>query len=118
MNKPSPEQERLRQLRDRQLRARDPMTKQHRLERTIAQRHRRAQEPFSMVRIWSEIPHKWKGVFYGLVGGALLLVVLPMFWSSPWATLLPIILIPFFVFLGFLFGRAADVRDELNDLMR
>ncbi len=71
-----------------------------------------------MVRIWSEIPHKWKGVFYGLIGGVLLLVVLPSFWSSPWATLVPIIPVPFFAFLGFLFGRAAGARDELNDLMR
>ena len=114
----SQEQDRLKRLRDQQIATRDPLIKQRKLEHTIAQRHRRSVQAFSLGRIWSEIPHKWRGVFYGLVGGVLLVIVLPVVWASSWAVLCSAASIPILAIVGFFFGRAVDTKEEIKDLVR
>lgn len=118
MPDPTPEQERLRRLRDRQLAARDPHVKQRKLHRGIAARQRKARQPFSLRRMWSEIPKMWTGAFYGLVVGALALAIVPAVWDSVWATPCTAASIPLLAILGLLFGRAFDSRDELKDLIK
>lgn len=112
------EQERLRQLRERQLADRDPHVKQRQFQRTSAQRARRARKPVTLVGMWREIPNTWKGFFYGVLLGTLLLIVLPMFWVSTWAIVTAIAAIVFFGIFGVVLGRALDARDNINDLMR
>jgi VIT1/CCC1 family predicted Fe2+/Mn2+ transporter len=112
------EAERLRRLRDRQLQARDPYKRDRRLQRTISRRHRQAAEPFSLRRLWSEIPHQWKGTLYGAIVGVLIIVLLPQVVQSMWSTIFSIAAFPVLVVLGFLLGRAMDARDSLRDLMR
>lgn len=114
----SQEQDRLKRLRDQQIATRDPMTKQHKLDHTIAQRRRRSLQTFSLWRMWSEIPHKWRGAFYGLVGGVLLVVVLPAVWASSWAIMCSAASIPILAIVGFFFGRAVDTKEEIKDLVR
>lgn len=115
---PTPEQERLRRLRDRQLATRDPLIKQRRLDRTISQRHRSARQPLSLGRVWAEVPHWAKGALYGLLAGALVTAVLPLVWPSGWAVAVGLATVIVLAIVGFFFGRAADTRDEIKDLMR
>lgn len=115
---PTPEQERLRRLRDRQLATRDPLIKQRRLDRTISQRHRSARQPLSLRRIWAEIPHWARGTMYGMLGGALVTAVLPLLWPSTWSVVIGLASVAVLAIVGFFFGRAADTRDEIKDLMR
>jgi hypothetical protein len=112
------EVERLKRLRDRQLQARDPHKKDRKLQRTISRRHRQAAEPFSVGRLWSEIPHRWKGILYGALLGVLLVVLLPQMVQSIWSTVFSLAAFPILVVLGFFIGRAMDARDSLRDLMR
>lgn len=112
------EQERLRRLRDQQLAARDPLVKQREFQRTSAQRERNAQSPYSLGRMWKDIPHAWKGFFFGLLLGCLALLVIPNFWISPWAVPCSASLIVVFGLIGMVFGRAFDTRDDIKDLMR
>jgi hypothetical protein len=114
----SPEQDRLKRLRDRQLAARDPQAKRNKLYKGIAARHRRAAQPFSIGRMWSEIPHRWRGVLYGLLLGTAAFIAVPIFWHSPWAAPCSGVSIPALGVLGFLLGRALDARDSLNELLR
>jgi hypothetical protein len=118
MPTPTEEQKRLAQLRDRQLAARDPQIEQRRLHIGIARRHRKAAEPFSLGKMWSEIPHMFRDALIGLLAGALLLAIIPMIWPSFWATICAAASIPALAGFGFIVGRAADTRDELKRLMK
>jgi len=112
------DQERLQRLRDRQLASRDPQKHQRRMHGQIARRQRRSVESFSLGRIWSEIPHLWKGAFYGLTFGVLVLVLVPSVWASPWAFPCSAGVAVMSTILGLLIGRAQDTRDSLKDLVR
>jgi VIT1/CCC1 family predicted Fe2+/Mn2+ transporter len=118
MPKLTEEQKRLARLRDRQLAARDPQTAQRKLHGGIARRHRQAAEPFSLGKMWSQIPHKFRDSFFGLVAGAFLLAILPAIWPSMWATKCGVASILALAAFGSIVGRAADTRDELKRLMK
>jgi hypothetical protein len=77
------ELERLKRLRDRQLVDRDPLVKQRQFQRSSAQRERMNRKPYSLGKMWKDVPHAWKGFFYGLVLGTLVLLVVPLLWLSP-----------------------------------
>jgi hypothetical protein len=115
---PESEQERLRRLRDRQVAARDPQTKQRQLHGKIARKQRSSVASFSLGRIWSEIPNFWKGAFFGLAIGAIGIAVVPLVWVSPWALPCAGVIALFLAILGMIIGRAADTRDSLRDLIR
>jgi VIT1/CCC1 family predicted Fe2+/Mn2+ transporter len=112
------DQERLRRLRDRQLLSRDPQKKQQQMHGRIARKQRQSVESFSLGRMWSEIPHIWKGAFYGLTIGVLAVVVVPLVWISPWALPCSAAAALMLMILGLLIGRAQDTRDSLRDLVR
>jgi hypothetical protein len=112
------DQERLRRLRDRQLISRDPQKKQRQLHGRIARKQRQSVESFSLGRMWSEIPHMWKGAFYGLTLGVLALALVPMLWVSPWALPCSAAVALMLSIMGFFIGRAQDTRDSLRDLVR
>ncbi len=112
------EQERLRQLRDRQLAARDPQSGQRRMHREISVKQRRSVESFSLGRIWREVPWFWKGGAIGFGMGALIVALLPLVWVSPWTLPCAGFALLFFTILGLVIGRAFDTRDSLRDLVR
>lgn len=112
------DQERLRRLREGQLASRDPLKKARQMHGRIARKQRRSVETFSLGRIWSEIPHVWKGAFYGLTVGVLAVAVVPLIWASPWALPCSAGATLMLAILGLLIGRAQDTRDSLKDLVR
>jgi hypothetical protein len=117
MTSQDPERERLKRIRDRQLALRDPHKEGRKLQRTITKRRSQAVEPFSLSKMWSEIPHRWKGMLYGGILGLIVIVGLPYVWDESWATLAGVMAMPFLIVLGFLIGRGMDARDSLRDLM-
>jgi hypothetical protein len=112
------ELERLKRIRDRQLSARDPGKKERKLQQTITHKHRRASQPFSMGRMWAEVPKRWTGAFIGSALGVIAVIVLPLFMDPTHGTLLGFGLLGFMALMGFLVGRARDARDDIIDLIR
>ena len=112
------ELERLKRLRDRQLVDRGPLVKQRQFQRSSAQRERRNRNPYSLGKMWKDVPHAWKGFFYGLVLGTLVLLVVPLLWLSPWAVPCSAATIVVFVIFGVIMGRAIDTRENIKDLIR
>ncbi len=110
--------ERLKKLRERQLAARDPHKKQRKLQQTVTRKYRRATEPFSMGRMWDQTPSIWKGLLFGMLFGVIAILVLPLFMESPTAIAVGIIVLVVATIMGFLVGRAADARDDIQDLLR
>lgn len=118
MSSRDPEVERLKRIRDRQLAARDPGVKQRKLQRSIATRQKKAARPSGLSVVWKETPHSWKGLFYGGLVGAAVIIGLPYLLDYPWLETATLVAFPFFLILGFFIGRAADTRDRLKEYMR
>jgi len=112
------EQEHLRRLRERQLADRDPLVKQHQFQRMSANREKKIRKPYSLGRMWRDIPYVWKGLFCGIGLGTLALIVVPLFWISHWAIHCSAVSIVVFAIFGALLGRAIDSREEIKDLIR
>jgi VIT1/CCC1 family predicted Fe2+/Mn2+ transporter len=112
------EVERLKRLRESQLSARDPHKKQLKLQQTVTRKYRRATEPFSLGRLWAQIPSIWKGILFGMSFGVIVILVLPVFMESTKAAAVGIIVLVVASVMGFLVGRAADARDDIQDLLR
>ncbi len=110
--------ERLKRIRERQLAARDPGKKQRELQQTITHKHRRAAQPFSIGRMWAEVPKRWKGAVFGSVFGVIAVIVLPLFMDPTQGTALGFALLGFMALIGFLVGRARDAQDDIKDLIR
>jgi hypothetical protein len=109
------EQERLKQLRERQLQARDPLAKQRKFQQNSAVKEKRMRKKFTLSGAWSEIPHVIKAPFYGLILGTLLTFILPSFWNSPYTILVGIGITLIFMLFGVVFGNALDLRDEIKN---
>ncbi len=117
-NNLDPEQERLIRLRERQLSTRDPDIKKKKFGHMISEKERRTKNSLSIGRVWTAIPHIWRGAFYGLVLGLITMAALPSLWISENAWLVAIILAVVLVVMGFLIGSALDYRDNLRDLSK
>ena len=115
----SQEQERLKRLRERQLADRDPHIKQRQFQRSTAQREKRLKgQSYSLGNMWKDIPHVWKGFFYGLILGLVVFLVVPMFWLSLWAFPCSLAAIVALALFGVVVGRAIDTRENIKDLIR
>ena len=113
----SREVDRLKRIRDKQLRARDPLTKQRKLDHTIATKQRRARTTFSFGKMWQEIPHKWRGLFIGGLIGVGGLLIVPEVIPESWGMCLGLAALPFGALLGFVIGRCEDAKQDVSDLI-
>ncbi|MGD2253961.1 MAG: hypothetical protein PVF70_13685 [Anaerolineales bacterium] len=108
--------ERLKRIRDEQLRARDPRTKQRKIQRRVAAK-RRATKATTFGKALAEIPRRWKGLIVGAAIGLVLWIVLPSFIDPPWGEVAGLASVFVLAFFGFLVGRAIDLRDDIRDLI-
>ncbi len=109
------EQERLKRLRESQLRSRDPLVGQRKFQRNISVKEKRMRKSFSMSGAWKDIPHVIKVPFYGLLLGIALVFILPAVWSSPYATLAGAGITLILIVFGLIFGNSLDIRDRIRD---
>jgi VIT1/CCC1 family predicted Fe2+/Mn2+ transporter len=110
--------ERLKRLRERQLEARDPHKKQRKLQQTVTRKYRRAEEPFSLGRMWDQTPSIWKGTLFGMSFGVIAILILPFFMDTVLAVTVGVIVLAVATIFGLLVGRAVDARDDIQDLLR
>jgi uncharacterized membrane protein len=118
MSREKDDAERFRRIRDKQIAARDPMVKVHKVDRSVSQKQRRMRESFSMRRMWVDIPKTWRYMLVGLVVGILVLAVLPLFVPAPWGVLGGVGAVFFLIIMGMSVGRYEDSKDEIKDLMK
>ena len=110
----TPEQERLIRLRERQLTARDPHEKQRKFQQFAAERERKRDDSESLAEMWATIPNVWKGGLFGLLVGVPLVILLPRYWVSPWATPVGVILALVITIMAITVGRAIDLRNAIK----
>ena len=115
---PDNESERFRRIRDKQIAARDPMVKVHKLDRSVSQKQRRMREGFSIARMWADIPKTWRYALVGGLVGLVVLLVLPRFVPAPWGVLGGVGAMIFLIILGLSLGNYEDSRDEVKHLVK
>ncbi len=109
------EQERLRKLREQQLQTRDPLTKQRKLQRTLAIKEgRAARKPFSFAKAWGEIPHVFRIPLFGILLGIAITFILPMLWISPYAIFAGAGVTLLLIVFGVVLGNSLDLRDNIR----
>ncbi len=108
------EKERLAKLRDRQLSARNPRKSDERVMRQVARRGRHQQKKVTFGEMVRELPHKWRGLFMGIIGGMLLWILFGYVGEGLWVDLAGVLAMAFLPMLGFVMGRAFDLRDDLR----
>jgi len=118
MSKPIDDRERLAQIRDRQLQARDPRSADRKVHRTVAKRRGRRQERVTIAEMLTDVPAKWRGLFLGVLAGAVVWVALPLLFEGSWPGLVGLASLPALAVIGFVIGQAYQMRDELVDLTR
>lgn len=113
------ELERLKRLRERQLTDRDPLVKQRQFQRVTTEREKRlSRQSYTLSKMWNDIPHMWKGFFYGIILGTMVLLILPFLWVSSWAVPCSATALVVFAIFGTTVGRAIDTRENIKDLIR
>lgn len=116
MGYPESEQERLKKLRDRQIRARDPLVKERKVSRQVADQQRRKRKNERFIRdSVGAVSHKVKGAYIGALLGLVIMLLLPMVMENRMANILGILAIPFLIALGLLIGASFDWRDDIRD---
>lgn len=97
------EKERLRQIRQQQMHARDPgdskikgydWSTHNKKAKRIAAQKRKQQQRFILFEIWDILPGRWKGVAYGLLFGGVIAAILLLFLPAEWRglVLLPLLI--------------------------
>lgn len=109
------EQEKLKQLRDKQLTARDPLVKQRQFQHSSSVKEKRMRKPFSFKKAWADIPHIIKMSFYGLILGVVVMFILTNLWISKWAGIVSGGLTLAFIIFGVIIGNSLDIRDSIRD---
>jgi hypothetical protein len=109
--------ERLRRLREKQLKARDPLAKQRKIDRQVAARRRKKQKSFSVGGMIRDMPYKWRGAIIGAVIGMGISIILTMVLTSKWTDIIGLLIVVFLTIIGLMFGQAFDAREELKDLI-
>jgi uncharacterized membrane protein len=115
---PENDADRFRRIRDKQVAARDPMVKVHKLDRSVSQKQRRMRESFSVVRMWTDMPKTLRYPMVGGLVGLVVLLVLPNFVAAPWGVVGGVGAILFLCILGLSLGNYEDTRDEVKHLVK
>ena len=118
MSNADQERERIKRIREQQLRARDPRKAERRAVRTVTRRRRQRYQRVTFSEMIRDIPHKWRGFIFGAVLGAVLAIVLPILFEGTLVELIGFLSIVVLALVGFAIGQAFDLRDELRDFSR
>jgi hypothetical protein len=110
------EVERIMRIRQQQLEGRDPHAKQRETDRRVAARRRKMRKQVSYLDIITDVPRKWQGIVLGLMFGVVIWIGLFLLVEASWVDMAGVAAMVVLAIVGFFFGQALDVRDELRDL--
>lgn len=114
----SDEQERLKRLRERQLSARDPLTKIRKEQQYSAERERRIDRSVSLKEAWQTIPRIWRSIVWTILLGGVATGILTSFFGVLWGVLGGLFVALIFLLFAVLIGNALDTRDEIKRLSK
>jgi hypothetical protein len=111
---PDQESERLKRLRERQLKDRDPLAGERKFQHASSVKEKRMYKPLSFKKEWADFPHIVKIPVYCLILGIIIMVVLRILWNSPYAIYIGAGVMVFIILLGAIAGNILDYRDKIK----
>lgn len=119
MSKKDDELERLKRIREQQIRARDPRAKEKKFHGTVSGKYRRKRKQVTFRGALKDelasIPHKWRGLLIGTTLGVVVLIVLLVTVESAWTPIIGVLIIVLLAIVGFSIGSSFDWRDKMRD---
>ena len=112
MSNQNDEIERLKRLRERQIRSRDPTAKDRQVQRKVSARYKK--EKLTVGGIIRDIPGKWLGTILGAIVGLIMGIGIVLILKSEafWMEYIPYFLVLVGAVMGRGLGAAMDWRDE------
>ncbi|HMU94871.1 MAG TPA: hypothetical protein PKE35_01575 [Anaerolineales bacterium] len=111
---PESEADRLKRLRERQLRDRDPLERERKFQRNSAIKEKRMRKPISLQEDWGKVSYTIKMPIYALLLGGIGTVILTKVWISPYAVYAGAGITIVLLIFGVLVGNAVDLREDIK----
>ena len=104
--------ERLKRIRDRQIRARDPQAKDREIQHRIATRYKKPK--LTVKSIIEDIPGKWQGTILGAILGIIIAIAINVLldFEAAWMEYVVYLIIFICAAMGRALGAAMDWREE------
>jgi uncharacterized membrane protein len=117
MSSHNDEIERIKRLRERQLKLRDPKAKDRQIQHKIASRYHK--EKLTFRDVLRDIPGKWMGMILGAIVGIILAIALNLLVVSDifWIEYVGYFIVLVCIVMGRALGAAMDWRDEDHDAL-
>lgn len=121
MSNKGDELERLRRLREQQIRARDPKAKERQIQAKVTTRRRRlgrrnASFRYMMRDMLGDLPYKFWGAIIGALLGTVTSIVLALVWEDiTMVAIVGLVATLVLVLVGVVFGHSFDWRAEVMD---
>jgi uncharacterized protein YacL len=120
MSNRNDEVERLKRLREQQIRARDPMAKERRTQAKVTRRRRKLRRSnsfqYMLKDMLGDMPYKFWGVIIGAVIGMIISIVLALVLDDiTIVAVLGLLVTLILMVVGFVFGHSFDWRAEVTD---
>jgi len=112
---PDQESERLKRLRERQLKDRDPLAGERKFQHVTSVKEKRMYKPLSLKKEWKAVPHVIKVPLYCLILGVIITAVLLITWNSPYALYVGVGAIVILLLFGVASGSVMDYNDKIKD---
>ena len=111
---PDQESEKLKRLRERQLKDRDPLIKERSFQHVTSIKEKRMRKPFSLKKEWKAVPHVIKVPLYCLILGVIIMAVLLLTWNSPYALYIGAGITVMLIIVGAISGYIMDYNDKIK----
>ena len=111
---PDQESERLKRLRESQLKDRDPLFNERKFQHVTSIKEKRMRKPFSFKKEWKAVPHIIKVPLYCLILGVIIMAALIILWNSPYALYAGAGAIVILLLFGISSGSVMDYNDKIK----
>ncbi len=111
---PESETERLKRLREKQLRDRDPLERERKFQRNSSIKEKRMQKPISLREDWQKTPYIIKIPLYALIFGIIGTIILTNIWVSQYSTYTGAGATLILIIFGVVLGSAIDLREDIK----
>ena len=111
---PDSEAERLKRLREKQLRDRDPLEHERKFQRNSSIKEKRMQKPISLKEDWRKVSYTVRIPLLVLILGIIGTIILPHLWDWQYATYAGAGITIIAILFGAVLGNAIDLREDIK----
>jgi len=111
---PDSEAERLKRLREKQLRDRDPLEHERKFQRNSSAKEKRMQKPISLKEDWRKVPYIVKAPLYAFILGIIGTIILTSLWDWQYSIYVGAGATIGLILFGAVLGNAIDLREDIK----